>query len=287
MSSYVISSEEFNRRRTLALGYLKAMTKVAFEVGTLYPNTKFQEHIPKLERLKNKLIDASEPNLTDDDIEHVRRFRNGINNHPKFRNKLIQHYHLAIEYAKDAFQTRKMNIDPKIEKALRRYGNVDRLSREIINEIFKRQNIDILALTSLMALLVARKESFDYFIQSIEKEAVKSLNLSGYDIEEMCSIDTKVEHISNAKQGIKYTTDINAMRDCISHGYYTTMKANDGSYNLKLEWIETGRYNFSKTFTATDFFKFIQEYVLFEMLQGILLTIGMSEVLMELGLQKP
>ena len=65
------------------------------------------------------------------------------------------------------------------------------------------------------------------------------------------------------------------------------MKAQDGGYILKFEWIETGEYNFSKTFTAIDFFKFMQAYVLFEMLQGILLTIRMSEVLMELGLQKP
>ena len=287
MPSSSISLEEFNRRRTLALGYLKAMKMVAFELGTLFPKTGFQKHIPMLEKLENKLKDAPKPNLTGDDIEHVRRFRNGINNHPKFRNKLIKHSQLASEYAKDAFQTRKMNIDPKIEKAIRRYGNVDRLSREIINEIFKQQHVDILALTSLMALLVARKESFAYFMQSVEKEAVKSLNLSGYDIEELCSIDTKVEHSSNAKQGIKYTTDISAMRDCVSHGYYNTVKINDGGYNLKLEWIEKGGYNFSKTFTATAFFKFIQEYILFEMLQGILFTIGMSEVLMELGLRKP
>ncbi len=110
---------------------------------------------------------------------------------------------------------------------------------------------------------------------------MKTQSLVDHDTEEICSLRTKVERKSDAKHVITYTTDIIAIRDCISYGRYKITKSDDGkSYNLQFEWKEQWGYNFSKPFTAFEFVEFIEDYLLFEKLQAILLVISMTEMLM-------
>jgi hypothetical protein len=138
-----------------------------------------------------------------------------------------------------------------------------------------------------MVLWIAKEESFAYFVGRILEEMMKTQNIQHYDLEGLCSLDTKVESGSDEKGVITtYVTDIKAIRDCIAHAHHKIRKSDDGrSYILEFEWKQPRRYNFYKSFLASEFLGHTEEYIFFEELQGILLVIAMCEVLMELHLE--
>jgi hypothetical protein len=78
----------------------------------------------------------------------------------------------------------------------------------------KERRIDVLSVAGMLLLMVGQRETFVYYVVENLKKAQSILN-STYDIEEICSIHSKV------MQNTKYEVDMVAIRNCISHFAYT------------------------------------------------------------------
>jgi hypothetical protein len=283
------STEEFQLRRKQALNYLNAMIKVSKRFHLLAPTKEFQNIIHQLRELESKLNDAIEPDLQDHDLTPITNLRNHLLAHKKFGNKMTQYYKIAKEYAEAAYNPEKnVKIDRRIENAIQRFADIDIMTTEIYTELLKNQrkrleantpdDIGILDITGCMILWIAKRESFAYFVMRILKETKAVQGIQNFDIEENCSLDTKVQTASD-QNGVatEYVTDITAIRICIAHAHHNLRKGNDGKYALEFEWKQPRGWNFSKTFSAKEFLGHAEKYILFEELQGILLVIAMCE----------
>jgi hypothetical protein len=291
--------ENFNEVRSLALTYLKAIIVEARRLRTLSgPESGFDFHINKLGGLESKLKGASKANLQDQDLEIISNFTNHILGHPKFGDKLIQHYNLATEYAKAAYLTNNIEIIPKIMNAVKGYADVDTLTDDIYVELLnknrarkeanKPKDISILDITGSMILWIAKRETLSYVIKGLLEETIKKLELQNYDLDQICSLEDKVETGSDKKTGAitGYTSDVIAIRYCIAHARYRIRKSNEEGYTLEFEWKQKYGWNFYKRFTGTEFLDHTKKYIFFEEMQATLLIIAMCEGLMTLHLQK-
>lgn len=293
------SQENFNVVRDLTLICLKAIIIEATRLRNFSdPESGFDIHISKLRGLDSKLKGAVRANLQAQDLEIISNFRNRILVHPKFGDKLIQHYKLATEYAKAAYLTNNLTIIPKMMKAVNRYSDVDTLTDDIYLELLKNlkvrkesnkpNDIRIFDITGCMILWTAKRETLTYVIKGLLEETKNKQDLSGYDLDQICSLEDKVETGSDKKTGVitGYTTDITAIRTCIAHGRYKIRKSSEVSYTLEFEWKQEHGWNFYKRFTAFEFLDHTEKYIFFEEMQATLLIIAMCEGLMVLHLQK-
>ena len=92
--------------------------------------------------------------------------------------------------------------------------NTELLLSAINKQISKERKVDVLSVAGILLLIVGQSETFVHYVMENLKKAQSILG-STYDIEEICSIDSKVT------QNTKYQVDVVAIRDCISHSAYT------------------------------------------------------------------
>jgi hypothetical protein len=98
--------------------------------------------------------------------------------------------------------------------------NKELLLSAINKQILKERKVDVLSVAGILLLIVGQSETFVYYVIENLKKAQSILG-STYDIEEICSIDSKV--IQNTKDQV----DIVAIRNCISHSAYTIEENNE------------------------------------------------------------
>src|SRR5918994_141485 len=293
------SQENFDKVRDLSLTFLKAIRVEASRLNILSsPRAGFDTHVSKLRGLESKLIGASKPNLQREDFDIMGNFRDRILGHPKSGYKFAQHYQIAVEYANAAYSTNNIEIIPKIMNAVIRYGDVDNLTDDIYVELLrnlevrraknKPNDIHILDITGSMILWIAKRETLSYVIKGIFEEAKEKLDLSGYDLDQILSLEDKVENQSDKKTGAitGYITDVEAIRLCIAHGRYRIRKDNKVGYMLEFDWEQKHGRNFRRCYTAFDFLGLTEKYIFFEEMQATLLIIPMCECLMVLYLLK-
>jgi hypothetical protein len=236
----------------------------------LYAGSRFNDHLPELIGLKTKILGAVAPCLTGADFEKVDRFKNHLINHPDFRNKLILFDKLSHEYTVDNFTSKTVETnEARRLDAVVRFRSIDKLSFDIMKEIDPNVK-SLLPIASLMLVLVGVRETISYLNSDILKATAAKLGLDGYDIEEICSLGSKVS------RGSGYVTDVTAIRDCISHSHYEITLV-DGDYSIAFSWQQAGGYNFRRTFTRLEFFKFFYDYWFFEKLQSIILLMNVFD----------
>jgi hypothetical protein len=89
-----------------------------------------------------------------------------------------------------------------------------------------------------------------------------------YDIQEMCSVDSKVQ------KGNEWKSDTRAIRDAISHAYFT-IEYSDKGFKIHFQNSEQG-YNFDKSFTEKELLLFYQDYDRLIALQTLLLNSALT-----------
>src|SRR5207249_867318 len=123
-------------------------------------------------------------------------------------------------------------------------------------QAIRKDNASILSIMAVMLLIAHRKETYYYNTKTLLQTSINELKLQGYDLEQICSLETKVPR--HTKDGIAYESDIEALRNCIIHVYYD-IKKKDGKYVIRFERHDMG-YDLSKEFTAKDFIQFFDDF---------------------------
>ena len=194
-------------------------------------------------------------------------------NHPDLKPQLTQFGKLADVAAKALVIDMSASYDAnKILSNIPRYTSTAAITNDLIKELL----IDKTSLRALLAIMLVfsgRKETFYYSTRAQIQNVVKTLSLTGYDMEQIFSIQAKVRH------NTVYETDIDVVRNCISHNLFTIGKSGTG-YMIHFENIEKG-YNFVRDYTNGEFRKFFLDYLLFERLLSILYSISLNIALMK------
>lgn len=131
----------------------------------------------------------------------------------------------------------------------------------------------VLSAAALLLVHMVRTETIEYALRKQLEEAVNKHDLqSKYDIENICSVQSKV------KNHAEWRTDVRAIRDATAHGRFKI-------YSLESEWgIEFDNkkegYNFHKHFSREEFIRFFDLHTLLYKLQlNILIILEMLPIL--------
>jgi len=118
--------------------------------------------------------------------------------------------------------------------------------------------------------LTIRKETHEYELNNVLRTMTKSTNMK-VDVEDLLSVETKVQ------KGTIWKTDVNAIRDAISHAKF---KINSTNYQITFDNHEKG-YNFTLTKTVEELLFFYEDYDKMLKLQSRLLSITLLIALLK------
>ncbi len=162
-------------------------------------------------------------------------------------------------------------VDASINKASRALITSCNIAESILNNPH-----GINAITNVLSALESRVEGHEYLMNRILNEAKRAVNLD-YDIEEMCSVQKKIQ------KGTEWRSDVRAIRDAYSHSQYVIRESN-GDYEVAFDNNEGG-YNFQKSFSRREFLLFYQDYDRLMAIQNTLFRAGLIYKLVDLQAQ--
>ncbi|WP_337863403.1 hypothetical protein [Nitrososphaera sp.] len=267
--------KELQNHITRSLSVLESFLSILHKE---YPNARLNRHSNKLMGLKNKIQGAARPCLTADDLNILLDIKKNLIGHPKFMNKLLQYDELAVAFAKAMYVSQTVTPDPSLKTRLVEASFLDNFTKQVRMEAKKNPN-SVMAVASLMLILVGGKETLHYVIRKNLEEVIKSRKLSGYDLDEILSIGSKVV------RGQHFVTDVVAIRDCISHLRYEITKTGD-THTITFRWVAPTGYNFTRAFTYKEWISFFEDYFFYQRIQTWLLIINLDLVLMSTLLMK-
>jgi hypothetical protein len=112
----------------------------------------------------------------------------------------------------------------KASKFIAKTKEVKISTKTLLDAIQKQRlekgRVDVLSVAGILLLMVGQSETFVYYVIENLKKVQAILN-STYDIEEICSIDSKV--VQNTKDQV----DMVGIRNCISHSAYAIEENNE------------------------------------------------------------
>lgn len=264
--------DSFANARKSVLTHLPTVISFCKEQHRFYPRMGFNDHARRLTGIETKLKGAIGPCLTIKDIESIESVRTHLMNHPDFQPQLTKFSHFAEIIARAVVIDRIATYD--VNKMLNKYplfASNSMITNDLLREL-KTEPFSLRSLLAVMLIFASRKETFYYSPKAIFEEVQKVLNLSAVDIEEMFSMHAKVS------RNTKFETDIEAIRICIAHSLFEIRK-NGMNYSIHLENREKG-FNFVKDFTHKEFYKFFSDYLLFERLLSLCLSISLNKAVM-------
>lgn len=272
--------KSFYEAKEILPPFLHRMSALAVEMHKKYPDkNSFVFHASNLIYLRDKVKAAVKPNLSSDDLDKLVKFRLDIIFATKFQRKLADYDALisALIGAVLEDKIRDIKINWFSENQAR-ISSVNRLTQEIEIEV-KNNPTKISTILSVMHVISSRKGLFDFLIIEYLK-SVKSLpELEKYDIYEICSVENKV------KRGDGYDTDVNAMRVCIAHNYYTIEDTKTGKI-IHFENTEKG-WSFRRDYTGKEFMLFFDDYLTRCDLHHNILSLHIHEIVIIMNLLKP
>jgi hypothetical protein len=246
------------------------------------------DHISKNSNLENIIQNASRPCLSSNQIDEFESFARHlssnhffINNYftrQSFLSKLHQFWNLRQTIIstpgkteeiilwrlgkKDTFQNKADAFKASIERT----HQVKSMADYIVNSI-STDSISILSIISMLLTLLIRVEAHEYEIEHMIAMAKNYVNLN-YNIQEMCSVDLKVQ------KGNEWRSDTRAIRDAISHAHFT-IEYSDKGFKIHFQNSEQG-YNFDKSFTEKELLLFYQYYDRLIAVQTLLLNSALT-----------
>lgn len=147
---------------------------------------------------------------------------------------------------------------PRIERA-------EKLAESIVLAA-KRQVSNILSPAALLLVHLVRTETIADAMRRQLEDAIRVHGLQGkYDVEVICSVQSKV------RKGTKWKTDIRAIRDATAHGHFKIHSLGN-HWEVEFDNNEKG-YNFHKRFSRKEFTKLFDLHTLLYKFQLHLLII--------------
>jgi hypothetical protein len=263
---------------------LKRWAKFADDMNKKYPMCGSQHFVKKLSNLETIMQNASGPCFSQNQINDIERFAHFLSSnrcfidkyfiHAGFISKLHQFWLLRKSIlgtsgkTEDIILWRLEEKSPMQEKikalvfSLQTTSRVQNLTGGIVEEVLTQQP-NMLTITSILLALLVRVQAHEYEIGKMLEKAERYINLN-FDIQEMCSVDKKVQ------KGTEWRSDVRAIRDAISHAHFD-ITYNNKQFQIHINNTEKG-YNYDKVFSGDSLLLFYQDYERLTLVQMLLLN---------------
>lgn len=259
----------FEEARKEATHSLSALAKFAENLhNKTFDQSLFQSAIT-LRTIEIKARNSSEPCLSDSEIKQVQSFgQQLIQFHPDIKSQLNQLwdlYHDVFRKLRSTKTSPGYALRGEISKLRRRIQRADVLAERIVSAVQSKVS-NILSPAALLLVHIVRTETIEYAIVEQLSDAVKKHGLqSKYDIEAICSVQSKV------KKGSEWRTDVRAIRDATAHRWFK-IRLSKNDWAMKFDNDEKG-YTFHKQFSRKEFTRFFDLHTLLYKLQLHLLIV--------------
>jgi hypothetical protein len=266
--------EGFEKAKASAILSLQKLIAVSQNLDNIYPGSGFYAHAVSLQGLENKIKGCVGLCLNDEDIQKIDNLRQFLTMNNKFKDKLGPLSHLCVEISKAAFLDETLTLDvTEAQKNASVFATINEITEEARVSVANTP-MNILTIMTVMLLLISRRHTFYHLNKKMLKDGIETLKLKDLDIEELCSIHSKIGR--RTKNGINYESDVEAIRNCIAHPYYEIKRKNEGGYVIRFEKHEDG-YDFVKEFADIQLIEFFNDYLLLERLQTLMMHVSLVE----------
>jgi len=216
-----------------------------------------------------------------------------------FSDKLEQTWNiLNIMYNKSPFEIVycvTQIIDKKIPKNLtnqekkftkelvskfgRKAKNVNDVTDLIFNQVrhdYQNNDKDVLTICGILISFVLNAESHLYFVMENLREARTRLGITSFDLEDIFSIEGRVA------QNTINVTDINAIRNAISHGAFDIkFDYGLGEYIIDFQSILSS-YRFNRKYSGSEFLDLYRNYDKLRDIQELLIRMAFLKATLKL-----
>jgi hypothetical protein len=252
----------FETAKTLSVHNLQYLIKQSVELNQKYGGLGFEKDIQNLTNLQQLIQDSSDSCLQLEQIDRVLLFAHRLIdssfNKRYFRNtdfssKLESFWKILVNLSKQNTQQlvniiitiakkRGGALNEKAGQFIQKISDVNKITSHFLDPIRQKLNeghVDTFVIGNILLAWIIRAETHEYYIKESLSKANSILGTT-YDIENICSVESKV------MQNTRPQTDINAIRDAISHcafsldingGIFTDFHSNERGANNALEYF--------------------------------------------------
>ena len=256
------SNPNFDLAKRQAIHGLEKLAKFSSNMDKKYPTCGLAPFVQKLSDLESLIETTSGPCLSCNQIDEIETFAQHFSSNQCFIDSYFTHHGFLPKlhqfWKKGTFQDRLDALNLSLEKT----HQVQSATNQIVDAVLG-QTKNILSMISILLAIVIRVEAHEYEIQNMIATAKRYVGLN-YDIEEMCSVDLKVQ------KGSEWRSDPRAIRDAVSHAHFMINDTGKGYYEIHFKNLEQG-YQFDKTFTQRELLHFYQDYDRLIAIQALLL----------------
>ena len=278
------SNPNFDLAKKQAIHGLEKLAKFSSNMDKKYPTCGLAPFVQKLSDLESLIETTSGPCLSCNQIDEIETFAQHFSSNQCFIDSYFTHHGFLLKLhqfwnlrqsivntsgkveeiilwrlaKKGTFQNRLDALNLSLEKT----HQVQSATNQIVDAVLG-QTKNILSMISILLAIVIRVEAHEYEIQNMIATAKRYVGLN-YDIEEMCSVDLKVQ------KGSEWRSDPRAIRDAVSHAHFMINDTGKGYYEIHFKNLEQG-YQFDKTFTQRELLHFYQDYDRLIAIQALLL----------------
>lgn len=283
--------------KQLALRNLDFMITSADNLNVPYPRLGFETAKEKLSQIKTDLQNQNKIKNTVGIQEFIKIFTTPVFNkshffNRDFSNKLSQILAMLNTLVADnpaeivnivislAEKSTPKGVDKnqflveKTSKFIAKSNEVKSSTKTLLDaiqkQILKEGRVDVLSVAGILLLIVGQSETFVYYVIENLKKTQSILN-STYDIEEICSIDSKV--IQNTKDQV----DMVGIRNCISHSAYTIKENNEVVVDFH---SALGGYNINRKYTGRQLVNLYKHYDRLINIQALLIRSAFLQALL-------
>ena len=263
----------FNECQKLVDNSLRLVTGLASSIKEKYSTDEFTQSIQNLIELNERVQSSTGKFLSESDIDNpINDILNAfVNWNPTLSANLLQFWEAQIEFANTA-NSQDLTYDPKklVEDNLCRISAAAKAYDELIQKINSEPN-EKTHLYSLFYMHIALTETVEHSLKKQFEESLKQFGLeSKYDVEQIFSIEKKIQNNS------KFKTDVRAIRDALSHFKYKIVEK-QGIVSINFNNQDKG-YDFDKKFTKHEYQIFVQNFNVLYKIQAYLIWLSIAKV---------
>ena len=278
------SNPNFDIAKQQVIHGLEKLAKFSSDMDKKYPTCGFAPFVQRLRQLEGVIQITYGPCLSSNQIHEIESFAQHLSSNRVFIDSYFTH-HGFLSKLQQFWRLRQsiVNMSGKVEEiilwrlakkdtfqntlyalrvSLERTRKAQRVTNQIVDAVIG-QTKNLLSMTSILLAIVIRVEAHEYEIQNMIAIGKNYVDLN-YDIQEMCSVESKVQ------KGSEWRSDTRAIRDAVSHAHFTINDTGNGYYEIHFKNFEQG-YRFDKTFTQKELLYFYQDYDRLIAIQTLLL----------------
>lgn len=239
--------------RDTAIKYLDLVKKYLENLNSQKFSLDRENSIIGLEELKLRLMDKSHPltHYKQSDFLIATAVNQIIHKEECVSLKLKNFWMAHIKMADLAMsQNKTYNPQQFFDKNNKKILEVDKRYIDLAELVSKDKPDDVMKAYSVFYIHILKTEVIEYSFLEQFKNLLKEFDvIQEYDPEDIFSATNKV------RKGNEWKTEAKAIRDALSHNKYT-LEIGDSSWKVIFDNTEKG-YDFKKTFTNSEFYKYM------------------------------